>query len=179
MPNPEFVERVGQVGATVFDGVAFRHVSPTAEPLSGTGARIHGGRWNPPNSYATLYLGTDRETVVREFHRMARKQGLDAADFAPRDICSIRVHLESVLDLTPADTRAALGLTDSLLVRGDATYCRAVGEAAHYLSLEGVLAPSATGEGTVLAVFLGRLSGGSRVELVDVERWDVPPPPSQ
>ncbi|MGH2824591.1 MAG: RES domain-containing protein, partial [Thermoleophilaceae bacterium] len=34
-------------------------------PLSGAGARSLGGRWNPRESFATLYLALERETVVR------------------------------------------------------------------------------------------------------------------
>lgn len=176
MPAAELVDQVGSLGTTSVDTVAFRHVSPTIDPRSGTGARIHGGRWNPPGSYATLYFGTDVETVIEEFHRLARRQGLDVGDFVPRDLCRFHVHLESILDLTASESRAAVGLSDALLRRDDPTYCQAIGEAAHYLGLEGIVVPSAAGPGTVLAVFLGRLGAGSSLELLEVTRWDEPPP---
>ncbi|WP_440980254.1 RES domain-containing protein (plasmid) [Sphingomonas pseudosanguinis] len=35
------------------------------EPFSREGARLHGGRWNPPDM-ATLYLATDHATVIAD-----------------------------------------------------------------------------------------------------------------
>jgi hypothetical protein len=43
------------------------------------------------------------------------------------------------------------------------------------VGLESVVAPSAAGPGTVLAVFLEQLRPGSRLEAVSSERWDEPP----
>jgi len=49
-----------------------------------------------------------------------------------------------------------------------------VGEAAHYLGLEGLLAPSAVGQ-DVLVVFSSRLRAGSSVEVVGDELWSSLP----
>ena len=154
MQSPELVGRIDALGSTALRTVAFRHVSVGTNPKAGTGARIHGGRWNPPNSFATLYLGLDVETVAAEFARAARKQGLSPEQFLPRELCTIRVSLSALLDLRGEESRAAIGLSDEQLRADEPASCRGVGEAAHYLGLEGVLAPSATGAGTVLAVFL-------------------------
>ena len=53
--------------------------------------------------------------------------------------------------------------------------CQEVGEAAHHLGREGILAPSATGTGTVLAVFVERVLPNSRLALVSTTRWDSIP----
>jgi RES domain-containing protein len=44
------------------------------EPFSGEGARLHGGRWNPPG-VAALYLGTDHATAIAEFYQSLARPG--------------------------------------------------------------------------------------------------------
>src|SRR5258705_248824 len=78
--------RVAALGAIALETTASRHVSVGTNPKSGTGARIHGGRWTPPNSFATLYLGLGVETVAAEFERAARRQGLSPEQFLPREL---------------------------------------------------------------------------------------------
>ncbi len=139
------------------------------------GARTHGGRWNPPESFSTLYLALERETTVREFYRLAMRQGRSSGDFLPRRMYRYDVTLAAVLDLRDAATRGALQLSDSELSADNAGACQQIGESAHYLGLEGILAPSATGEGTVLAVFFDRLHADSLVRDLDHESWVAPP----
>jgi RES domain-containing protein len=169
------VGRLDALGATALSAVAFRHVSVGTNPKAGTGARIHGGRWNPANSFATLYLGLEVGTVAAEFARAARKQGLSPEQFLPRNLCTIRVSLSALLDLRREESRAAIELSDDQLRADDPASCRDIAEAAHYLGLEGVLAPSATRAGTVLAVFLETLRPGSELEVIRTELWDQPP----
>lgn len=75
---------VDGLAAAGLSGEAFRHVAENRHPLSGAGARSLGGRWNPPESFATLYLALERETVVRDFLRLARRMGRAPEDFLPR-----------------------------------------------------------------------------------------------
>jgi len=173
---PDLAATVDTLGAARVTGRFYRHVAAGRDPRTGLGARISGGRWNPPESFSTLYLGDGIDTVAREFYRLARRQGLHPRSFLPRDLHTFKVELEAALDLRPLSARERLGLSDAELRSDDASHCQAIGEAAHYLELEGVLAPSATGRGTVLAVFLPRLRPGSRVQPTDVQRWDEPPP---
>ena len=140
------------------------------------GARIHGGRWNPPESFSTLYLALDRETTVREFYRLAERQGRDPEDFLPRRLYRYDIALAALLDLRDSATRAALQLSDRELRASDAAKCRQIGESAHHLGLEGILAPSAAGEGAILAVFFDRLHADSQVRDLDHEPWIAAPP---
>jgi RES domain-containing protein len=141
----------------------------------GAGARTVGGRWNPPNSFATLYLGLTTRVVEAEFRRLADQAGRSPSDFMPRDVLEYEVELEAVLDLTGSEALAAVGLSETLLLSDDPTPCQQVGEAAHHLGREALLAPSVTGEGSVLAVFLERLLPASRVEIVSTTDWTEPP----
>lgn len=55
-------------------GAAFRHMAASWQnSLSGEGAQIHGGRFNPPNSFPVLYLCTTRSCAGAELrHRGER-----------------------------------------------------------------------------------------------------------
>ena len=128
--------------------------------------RSRGGRWNPPESFGVLDLALDRDTVKAEFLRAAARHGLTPEDFLPRDLHEFRVRLEAVLDLRTETSLETVGL-DLTRVRSDnPAPCQAVGEAAHYLGLEAVLAPSAAGSGNVLAILFDRVRPDSVVELV-------------
>lgn len=57
----------------------------------------------------------------------------------------------------------------------DPAECQRVGEAAHHIGLEALLAPSATQRGDIAAVFLDRILPGSLVKDIERSRWkDVP-----
>jgi RES domain-containing protein len=139
-----------------------------------------GGRWNPRRSFAVLYLGTAIETVVAEFHRLAAKQLLAPDSFLPRTLYSYDVELHNVLDMREPESREALGLDMESLTGDDLSACQAIGEAAFTCGREGIVAPSATGVESVLAVFPGRLMPGSAIRDVGAEIWEtVPPGPEQ
>jgi RES domain-containing protein len=146
--------------------------------MSGEGARLVGGRWNPKGSFAVLYLGLDQRTVIAEFERLARRQGLAPSSFLPRRLYRYDGKLQNLLDLRQPETYEALGLTRETMAADDATACEAVGEAAFVAGREGVLAPSATGEGEVLAVFLERLTPPSALRDVDSVLWEHVPDPA-
>ncbi len=176
--DPELVRRIDRLGVTGFDGEAFRHVSPDLEPLSTTGARIHGGRWNPPERFGALYLALDVETVAAELRRTAASQNLELVDLLPRTLYRFHVRAGRLLDLTSPEAAAALDLSPRELHGRVRTRCQAVGAAAHYLSVEGILAPSAAGPGSVLALYPDRLGPEAIVEPVEAITGWVPPPPA-
>lgn len=157
-------------------GKAFRHQAVEwSYSQPGAGARTIGGRWNPPNSFATLYLGLSVKAVEAEFHRLAERGGREPTDFLPRHLLEYEIELGAILDLTDTAAREALSLTDEDLRSKDPEVCQQIGEAAHHLGREGVRAPSATGTGEVIAVFLERLLPNSRIALISTTVWDSVP----
>lgn len=174
MPSSHLVDAVDRLEPVPYSGDLFRHVAAGRHPLSGAGARSLGGRWNPRESFATLYLADEKSTVEAEFQRMADRQGLDPNQFLPRRIYRIAVELQAVVDLTDREALPP-GLVDLDLVADDLGDTQAVGEAAQYLGREAILAPSAAGVGHVLAVFIDRLLPDSRVVDVDYEVWTEVP----
>jgi RES domain-containing protein len=175
----KLLARVDALQPTTLSTEAFRHIAKDRHPLSGAGARLQGGRWNPPESFSTLYLALAPATVVAEFYRMAERQGRAPADFLPRQMHRYDVTLAAALDLRSAEAQDSLDLTPDALQALDAKYCQEIGAAARYLGFEGIIAPSATGTGTVLAVFFEGLRAESNVVSVEDEEWvALPPEPS-
>jgi RES domain-containing protein len=171
VPESELEARIRSVGFRGLSATAFRHVAAGADPRSGLGAKIHGGRWNPPDSWPTVYLGFSRATVRGEWKRAASRQGLTLEDFLPRDLYEFDLELAAVLDLRDPAARKSVDVSDQALRVTGQAFCRRIGTAAYRLGAEGVAAPSATGEGDVVAVFLDRLHPASRLEPRLVEIW--------
>jgi RES domain-containing protein len=121
---------------------------------------------------STIYLASPRETCLAELGRMAEGQGRGPASFLPRALHTIVVNDLIVLDLTADDALAAVGLTNDDLA-GLWDRCQAVGAAAHFLRLAGIVAPSATGSGIVIAAFESHIGPGQLVlestEFIDVQ----------
>lgn len=159
-----------------FSGKAFRHQAVEWQySQPGAGARTIGGRWNPPDSFATLYLALSVPTASAELRRLAERAGRELVDFMPRHLLEFDIKLEALLDLTDPGVVEAVGLTQQDLTADDATNCQEVGEAAHHLGREGILAPSATGVGTAVALFVERLLPDSELRLVETTLWETAP----
>lgn len=148
-----------------------------ADPLDDTFAQAHGGRWNPPRSWRTLYLNEDRVTARINLERFVAGwpyepedlrdgQGPDLATATlPRDQTVADVH-------TPRGV-AQLGLPATYPVDRDGRLvtherCQAVGRQVHQAGLRGVRCRSARapdGAGREVAWFPATVR--SRAHLVE------------
>jgi RES domain-containing protein len=115
----------------------------------------------------------DVAIVDLELARAARRAGMSLAMMGPRRLATIRVQLSRVLDLTRADVQAALGVSITDLISEDTTLPQAIGEAAHHLGYEAVLAPSAAGDGYALAIFLDNRAADSVLEVIETREGYV------
>lgn len=154
-------------------GEGWRHLSPSYDPLSGEGARIRGGRFNPPGSFPVLYICRSRPCVVSELERLGTSEGIGVEALLPRALYKYDLALERVLDLTNLAVRAGIGIDLDVLVAPDWTVCQEIGAAFHALGAQGIVSPSATGVGEVLALFMQNLGMG-HVGPNYVEQWRFP-----
>lgn len=94
-------EQVATAPRIAYLGEAFRHMAAQWEdPLSGEGARIHGGRFNPPNSFPVLYLCATRPCVVAELRHRGERMVIGVKGLLPRVLYRYEVSLDRILDLT-------------------------------------------------------------------------------
>jgi RES domain-containing protein len=161
------LDRLPRIG---FEGRVYRQLAPGYGPLSGEGARIHGGRWNPPDSFPVLYTAPDPATCLAELARAAALQGLRPVDLLPRVLVSYEVQLTRVLDLTDAEVLAALDLRPEQLVSDDLRRTQAIGAAAMFVGFEALRAESAARRGALaLPIFITGLLADSSVAPVGSE----------
>lgn len=157
--DENLVERIDELERRKISGEYHRYTGARRDPLSGAGARAHGGRWNPRDICATIYLATPREACAGEARRAAQALATTPEVMlqAPFLLHTVLATDIAVLDLAGPDALERVGLTITDLTDDDWTACQSVGHAAWFLGFQGILAPSASGTGVVLAAFEGRL----------------------
>lgn len=156
MPRPDILETLQAITPVRWSGTAYRSIAPrwADDPLSGRGAYLYGGRWNPREAFPCVYLSESVATCIAELHRRAEGQGRGVESLLPRTLHTIAVTEIDVLDLTDRSIRENVGLRLADISDDDPTKCQEVGESAHFLGIQGIRAPSATGTGNVLAVYV-------------------------
>jgi RES domain-containing protein len=90
-----------------FEGLAYRAHDPrwSFKPLSGDGAAVHGGRFNPRGTPA-LYVALDPMTAIKE-----AAQGF-ARKFEPCVLCTYEIDFEDVVDLRGEKERRAANVAE-------------------------------------------------------------------
>ncbi len=116
-----------------------------------------------------IYTGLDVAKVDREFIRSMHREGLPLAKLPARRLARITVQLPRVFDLSDPAVLATLGVRPSEVMGDDVAVSQRLGAAAHHLGYEAILAPSATGHGMVLALFLDTRAAESVVEVASVD----------
>jgi RES domain-containing protein len=109
-----------------------------------------------------VYLAQPEAACVAEFVRMAEATGASPQALLRRgrELHDVEVAGLPVLDLTADGALDHVGLTPEDVGDDDWLPCQAVGEAAHFLGVAGIAAPSATRLGIVLAAFENRVGPG-------------------
>jgi RES domain-containing protein len=165
-------EQVATTPLIAYVGEAFRHMAARWEgPLSGEGARIHGGRFNPPDSFPVLYLCTTRPCAAAELRYRGERLVIGVEGLLPRVLYRYEVSLDRVLDLTSGETLDHLGVISTQVIGTDVAIPRQIGEAACAAGVQAIRAPSATRVDEVLAVF-PELLGSGRLLPELAESWE-------
>jgi RES domain-containing protein len=152
-----------------YRGYAFRQMSPNFDPRSGEGAKKIGGRFNPPGSFATLYLASTLATAGAELFRLGKLQFVGAEGLLPRDIYRYSLDLQDVIDLTDAENQKLLSVDRAELTDDHRDLTQSLGGSSFSLGTQAIVSYSAADKnGLVIAVFPENLRGCDlRPELVD------------
>jgi hypothetical protein len=154
------------------------------DPLDPSHAQRQGGRWNPPDSYPTLYLNEDLRTarvnMVAFIERWPYEPEDLRNDHGPVLVTATLPRGQEVADIHSDEGLAAVGLPVSYPSdgRGAAvphSVCQLIGQSVKDSGLRGVLCLSANslkGAGRELAWFPARSrSHATSVEVAPYEDW--------
>jgi len=173
MAKRDIYARLDALEPAAWDGLAFRHSSlryDTARVLNGDGARQAGGRWNPEESFRTVYLSEEPETVFEEFLRSIGPGRDPRALAKTRVLWQARVRADNLVDLRTVANRRLVGLPARFDYEVPRELCQEIGEAAYYVRYKGILAPSAAREGAInIIVFPDYLEDRDVFEVVTEE----------
>lgn len=137
-----------------------------AHPLNAHFIIHAAGRWNRPGVYGCLYTALSREGALAEYERYVRRAALSG--LKSRELVTIEVSVEPVLDLTDEAVRAELGLSPETLTgegAADLEACRDVADWARANSYRAIMAPSAARSGEkILAIYLEGSPAGLRMQ---------------
>ncbi|MDB6020716.1 MAG: hypothetical protein JWQ04_573 [Pedosphaera sp.] len=140
-----------------FSAVCYRCIEPkfANQIVSGLGSQIHGGRWNPKNSFPAVYLCETAEAALQEF--LARGRRLKLADHKslPMVMAWVKVKVLNMLDTTNTEVATAISpFFEAEKIHWRAIQDRreaisqAIGRAAHGLRFSGLITPSQASPGS-------------------------------
>lgn len=161
-------QQIASLPRLPYIGHAFRQQSPGFDPRSGEGARQFGGRFNPPASFATLYVTPTMTTAAAELLRQGEQHAIGIQALLPRDVYGYSLDFRAVIDLTTDEIRGILAIEKSDLTNIDRSMTQLIGEIAFGLGVQALISYSAVCDGLIIAIFLENLHGCDiRPKLVD------------
>lgn len=120
------------------------------DPLDPTHAQRLGGRWNPPDSWPTLYLNRDIETARAQITRLLKGTPVTADDLTDDafELVSVVLPPAQIVDCVSDEGLGAAGLGSTYPCDGeerdvDHGTCQRIGRSAHESGFDGVEARSA------------------------------------
>ncbi len=158
-----------------YDGKLYRALNPVyaREPLSGEGAKLYGGRFNPKGIPA-LYTSLSVLTALREANQVGNLQ--------PTTLVSYDAEIDGIFDSREEAALAALGMDaaaladptwrDQVKTSGEArtqAFARELIGAGYNALLVRSFAAGATGEDLNLVLWKWGDRGASRLTLIDDE----------
>jgi RES domain-containing protein len=194
IPHPESVRLAKRMQlllgkAIPWSGEAYRSASPQYankdDFLTGLGSQKNGGRWNPLNSFATVYLALELETALAETANHFRYYRFPISQALPRVFVGVKLHVQKLIDLTNGTVRQSLRVSRRRMLQedwrthqdaGQEAITQTIGRTAWENGAEGLLVPSsAKPGGRNLVYFPDNLLPDSTVALINADK--LPPRP--
>jgi RES domain-containing protein len=168
----DLLDRLGALRPEPWSGKVYRWVFETT-PVDKANSR--GARWNPPGVSA-LYTSMRRDVAIAESdYLLSTQPALKRRRSARRVLVTFEVELKAVLRL---DKQALheLGIDEEKLIAtdDDGNYCRVVGGAVERLGCDGLIVPSARGDGDNLVIYVNQLPYDAVPREVSREFLDTP-----
>jgi RES domain-containing protein len=147
----------------------FHHKS--VDPLSDSGAKKAGGRFNRAGRYGALYASQDRKTAEAE---VEYRLGMPASNLKDFRATAIAVKLAAVLDLTNPNVQKEMGIESSEITSdkpADKEKLLKIADDARSQGFEAILALSARDpRGKNLIVFPDKLKKSSSIRVIKTEQ---------
>jgi RES domain-containing protein len=166
--DPKLLEILASLEATEIRQHVFRVLFAARDPTAGS---LAGGRWAPPQQVSVLYTSFDADCAIAEVHFHFSRQPVFPTQ--PVALHTLDVVTQRTVVLTDI-VLATVGVTRDVLASADYSICQRVGHAAHFLGIDGIVAPSVRGDASNLVLFLDRLRTDPEVldtTHVDWESW--------
>ncbi len=141
--------------------IAYRHTSPSQDPLSQEGSLKYGGRWNKKEAFGAIYFALSKLALNAEVKRRMEFAGLTEEMYFPREITQVKIQISKLVDFRKSDIRKEWGLKLSEIRSDDLIACQTIAQRIIKAGFEGIVSPSRTGIGENIAVFKENLGGSS------------------
>jgi RES domain-containing protein len=155
LTSKELERRLSSLRARKSTFTLWRGVREGRGPLSTRGARLQGGRWNPPGLDA-LYASLDIVTVRAELARGAARRRMEETAIYPIRLVELAVEARA-MDLTSGDRLETLGVGAPFSILTPTDETRRIGRIAAGLGIEALLVPSVVTRGKNAVLFPSNL----------------------
>lgn len=135
-----------------FAGTVWRIVPANAFALHAGYILRARGRWNREGVYGCLYTALTPDGALAQWAKFLRAAGMTPAMSSARDLVSLEVRVDPVLDLTSGAVLRKIGIQREMLTGdGDDSLelCRTLADLAHQQRYHAILSPSAALSGAV------------------------------
>lgn len=163
---------------TIYRAVGYRYANQS-DILTGTGARLHGARWNPPHAFRAVYGSLNPFAALAETGAIQSRFGIPFSQRTPLVMVAVGATLKRVLNLNDGQVRRRLGVSRERMLaaewersqrNGQEALTQAIGRLAFEWGLEGLLVPSVQLKKEVnLVIFPENLDSKSALRIVNRE----------